>query len=118
MTDPLAPLSTPNPLGYRDLPLAAAHPHLGAVRLIDVREVDEWNGPLGHIAGAELVPLATVPAVAADWDRSAVYVVVCRSGARSGRAAAALAQAGFRNVYNLTGGMMGWSDAGLPVARR
>lgn len=117
MTDPLAPLSTPNPLGYRDVGLADARPHLGAVRLVDVREVDEWNGPLGHIAGAELVPLATVPVVAADWDKAALYIVVCRSGVRSGRAAAALAQAGFRNVYNLTGGMMAWNEAGLPVAR-
>jgi rhodanese-related sulfurtransferase len=117
MTDPLFARSTPNPAGYRDIALADARPHLAAVRFIDVREPDEWNGPLGHADGAELVPLATVLDAAAGWDKAATYVLVCRSGMRSGRAAAALAQAGFTTVYNLTGGMMGWTDAGLPVLR-
>lgn len=116
-TDPLLSLSTPNPAGHHDVTIAAARPHLADVRIIDVREVVEWNGPLGHIAGAELVPLATVPAVALHWKKDTTYLLVCRSGARSGRAAASLANAGFPRVYNLLGGMMGWNEANLPVAR-
>ncbi len=34
------------------------------VRVVDVREPDEFHGELGHIPGAELVPLATVEAAA------------------------------------------------------
>ncbi len=117
MSTPLQTVSTPTPFGYRDVSIAAARPHLAGVRVIDVREPDEHVGPLGHIEGAELVPLATVPEAANGWDRAAAYVVVCRSGARSGRAAAWMASAGFTDIYYLTGGMKGWNVAGLPVAR-
>ena len=41
-------------------------------------------------------------------------VTVCRSGARSARAAAMLARDG-REVSNLAGGMRAWARAGLPV---
>jgi rhodanese-related sulfurtransferase len=117
MPHPLQNGSTPTPFGYRDVTVSAAGPHLAIARVIDVREPDEYVGPLGHIAGAELVPLTTIPDAASGWDRAATYVIVCRSGARSGRAAAWMASAGFTDVYNLAGGMMGWNDAGLPVAR-
>jgi rhodanese-related sulfurtransferase len=43
--------------------------------------------------------------------------MVCRSGARSGRAAAALLGMGFTDVTNLTGGMLAWNAAGLPVVQ-
>jgi rhodanese-related sulfurtransferase len=37
-------------------------------------------------------------------------VVICRTGARSGRAVRQLQAAGFRNVYNLAGGIHRWAD--------
>lgn len=88
----------------------------GRVRLIDVREPHEFVGELRHVTEAELVPLATVPEAAASWDKSAPVVCVCRSGARSGRAAEALVSLGFEDVTNMTGGMLAWNEAGLPVA--
>ncbi len=109
--------SAANPAGYRDLPPLCALHHLGDVRLVDVREPDEFVGPLGHIPGAELVPLATLPAAAASWDREAPVLLVCRSGARSGRGAAALAGLGFQNAYNLVGGMLAWEANALPQQR-
>ncbi|MDP2314294.1 MAG: rhodanese-like domain-containing protein [Pseudomonadota bacterium] len=103
--------------GYRDLsPLAALH-HLGDVRLVDVREADEFVGPLGHVPGAELVPLSTVTAAAADWDRDQPVLLICRSGARSARAAIALAGMGFQSLYNLVGGMLAWEVNALPRLR-
>jgi rhodanese-related sulfurtransferase len=96
---------------------AAAYELRGAVRIIDVREPDEFTGDLGHIPGAELVPLATVERAAVTWDRNVAIVVVCRSGGRSGRAGQALVAAGFRRVMNMTGGMLAYRAAGLPVAR-
>ena len=101
--------------GYRDLAPTVAQSWLSRVHAVDVREVHERTGPLGHIDGTALAPLATVMAVAAGWDRAAPILLICRSGGRSGRAAAALAAAGFQAVYNLDGGMIGWNDAGLPV---
>lgn len=117
MNAPLSAQSTLMPAGFREVLPQVLRSHLGNVTLIDVREPDEYTGPLGHIDGAALVPLGTVPAAAGAWERDRTYVLVCRSGARSGRAAAALAAGGFTDVYNLTGGMIAWNDAGLPVVR-
>ncbi|MEZ4367314.1 MAG: rhodanese-like domain-containing protein [Kofleriaceae bacterium] len=103
--------------GYRDITPAQALAARGAVRLVDVREPDEWVGELGHIAGAELVPLAQVEARAAAWDRGADVILICRSGGRSGRAAEALTRAGFTRVMNMAGGMIAYGAAGLPIER-
>ena len=51
------------------------------------------------------------------WDADAEIVLICRSGARSGRAAGSLARAGFTRVMNMTGGMLAWNAAQLPVER-
>ncbi len=80
--------------------------HPRAARVIDVREPDEFDGELGHLEGAELVPLATLADAAGPWDRQAPVVLVCRSGARSGRAAQALLSMGFHAVASLRGGML------------
>ena len=85
--------------------------------VFDVREPDEFAGPLGRIAGAELVPLGTLPGAASAWERNGATLVICRSGNRSGKAAAALAQHGFTEVYNLVGGMLRWNELGFPVER-
>ncbi len=106
-----------HPDGYRVL----APADLGAVpagaRLVDVREPGEFDAELGHIPGAELVPLATLEGAASAWDRGALLMMVCRSGARSGRAALALVRQGFQRVINLEGGMVAYNAAGLPGAR-
>ena len=84
-------------------------------RIIDVREPAEFTGALGHIPGAELVPLATLESAARAWAKDEELVVVCRSGARSARAASLLAALGFRRLQDLAGGTQGYVDAGLPV---
>ncbi|HMY58469.1 MAG TPA: rhodanese-like domain-containing protein [Pseudomonadota bacterium] len=86
-------------------------------RLIDVREPAEFVGELGHLPRAELVPLATILEKAAVWNREEPLVLVCRSGARSGRAAQQLVAMGFRHVVNLGGGMLGVNAAGMPTDR-
>jgi adenylyltransferase/sulfurtransferase len=78
-------------------------------RLIDVREPHEWE--IGHIEGAELVPLATVPTACAGWDHDERLVLMCRSGKRSADALAHLAQQGFTDLTNLRGGILAWSDS-------
>ncbi|MCA9567178.1 MAG: MBL fold metallo-hydrolase [Myxococcales bacterium] len=80
----------------------------GRFRLVDVRETYEWNGDLGHIEGAQLVPLGTLGQEAAKWDPAAPVVLVCRSSGRSDRAAHALERAGFTRVASMVGGMLAW----------
>jgi sulfur dioxygenase len=89
--------------------------HPGAARLVDVREPDEYDGELGHIARAELAPLAALPSLAASWDRGTPVVTICRSGGRSAKAALELAGLGFGAVASLRGGMVAWHERGLPV---
>jgi glyoxylase-like metal-dependent hydrolase (beta-lactamase superfamily II)/rhodanese-related sulfurtransferase len=105
-----------------DEPFADVDPSYVAARrdevaLVDVREPQEFTGELGHVPGAQLVPLATLLDKAVTWDPEREIVLVCRSGGRSARAAAELARRGFRHLYNLRGGMLAWNAAELPVER-
>lgn len=75
--------------------------------IVDVRQPEEWAA--GHIPGALHIPLGDMPRRMGELNRDAETVLVCRSGNRSGRAAAFLAQQGFTRVYNLQGGMLRWS---------
>jgi molybdopterin/thiamine biosynthesis adenylyltransferase/rhodanese-related sulfurtransferase len=76
--------------------------------LIDVREPGEWT--IAHLHGARLIPLGTLGAALDTLDRAREIVVMCRSGQRSATAARQLQAAGFRNVKNLAGGILRWSD--------
>ena len=91
--------------------------HTDAGRLVDVREPNEFNNELGHVAGSALVPLATVTSAAEPWDRDAPVLLVCRSGGRSGKAALTLHALGFRKVVSLRGGMLAWNALHLPTVR-
>ena len=82
--------------------------HKSDVRLIDVRQPEEYTGAMGHLPGAELVPLDTLTQVAEGWDPTRPLLIVCRSGARSNRGATALMNMGFSKVANLIGGTSGW----------
>ncbi|GGL10348.1 rhodanese-like domain-containing protein [Mangrovihabitans endophyticus] len=86
----------------------------GAV-LVDVREPDEWRA--GHAPKARHIPLGQLPGRAKELPVGRPLVTVCRSGARSARAATMLAADGFE-VHNVTGGMRAWAAAGLPVAAK
>ncbi|HET6339742.1 MAG TPA: rhodanese-like domain-containing protein [Polyangiales bacterium] len=89
--------------------------HAPSVQVIDVREPDEYRGELGHLTGAELVPLAALTATSHSLSRDRPIVLVCRSGGRSGRAAVDLAKMGFPRVASLRGGMVEWRKRNLPV---
>ena len=82
--------------------------HLRDVQIVDVREVEEFNGPLGHLPGARLIPLGTLNEKTSLLTKEKPVVAVCRSGARSAQATVILARAGFEKVANLSGGMLRW----------
>ena len=102
---------------FRTVPAAQVATGAPGARIIDVREPEEFNGELGHIPGAELVPLGTLEAAARTWPKDAPLMVVCRSGARPAKAAALLVQLGFRAVVNVEGGTQGYVQAGHRVER-
>lgn len=109
--------AVPNPSGYRDIDPASVARAASKVRVVDVRGPDELVGELGHVPGIENVPLPAIETASRGWDKEQELVVVCRSGGRSGRAAAYLASSGFSRVMNMVGGMLSWNDAKLPVER-
>src|SRR6185503_3633007 len=89
--------------------------NVGRVQVIDVRETDEYNGALGHIKGAKLLPLGSLMDKKQEIAKDKPVVVVCRSGARSAQATVLLRNAGFTRVANLAGGMLRWRGQRLPV---
>jgi len=89
--------------------------NLGAVHVLDVREPDEFTGPLGHICGATLLPLGELAARAKELPRDKPIVAVCRAGSRSAQATTILHKAGFTDVANLPGGMLRWRGEGRGV---
>jgi sulfur dioxygenase len=89
--------------------------HGGGLQIVDVREPEEFDGILGHIDGARLIPLGELRDAAASLDKTRPVVTVCRSGARSAQAAVMLEKEGFGQVANLAGGMLRWRAQRLPV---
>lgn len=85
--------------------------------VLDVREESEFNA--GHIRGAKLIPLLKLKERIGELERyrNQPIVVVCRSGNRSATATALLGNREFGLAYNLTGGMMAWQKADLPVEK-
>lgn len=101
--------------GIPEVSAAWVRANAADVRLIDVREPDEFVGELAHVAEADLVPLATLESAAGGWAKDARLVIICRSGGRSGRGAMALENLGFTHVASMAGGMLRWNALGLPT---
>jgi sulfur dioxygenase len=101
--------------GFWEISPHALEEHEGPVQILDVREPDEFNGPLGHVAGAILIPLGELAARIGELDRNRPVVAVCRAGSRSANATTVLQQAGFTEVANLAGGMLRWRAEGHAV---
>lgn len=98
----------------RELPPEVAAEVLarGDAQLVDVRE--PYENAAGRIAGARHVELATLSAQAETIERDKPVIFYCRVGARSAMAAEAFAASGW-DAYNLSGGIVSWAAAGLPI---
>lgn len=83
------------------------------VQWIDVRE--PWEYRDGHITGARLIPLGTLPERLSEIDREKPAILICASGVRSMHAVKYLIQEGYEQVSNLAGGMLAWQFANYPV---
>ncbi len=77
--------------------------------ILDVRTPGEYDGPLGHIEGATLIPVQELAGRLAELQdvKGQPLHIICRSGARSARATGLLLEAGF-DALNISGGMRAW----------
>jgi rhodanese-related sulfurtransferase len=88
-----------------------------AFTYIDVRTPEEYSD--GHIDNAINIDFnsADFKETINKLDKNAAYLVYCRSGVRSAAASAIMAELGFTDLYNMTGGFLAWQAAGYPAGR-
>jgi rhodanese-related sulfurtransferase len=75
--------------------------------LLDVRNESEYE--ISNIGG-QLIPLPELSSRVHELDASRNIVALCKMGSRSLKAVKVLRNAGFNNVWSLTGGIHAWSD--------
>ena len=87
------------------------------IAILDVRTAKEFAD--GHVAGAVNIDVnqADFAQKIDQLDRSKTYIVYCRSGRRSSKAVSIMASKGFKNLYNVSDGFLGWNKNGLPFVK-
>ena len=90
----------------------AARRHAAGTPVIDVREPDEYVE--GHVPGAPLIPLGSVPERVGEVPTAGEVLVICKAGGRSRNAAAFLRGQGI-DAVNIAGGTSAWIEAGHRV---
>jgi rhodanese-related sulfurtransferase len=85
------------------------------VRLIDVREDNEWQA--AHAAGAEHLGKGVIERDIEEKvpDKATEVILYCGGGFRSALAADVLQDMGYTNVFSMAGGWKAWKDSGGPV---
>lgn len=97
------------PVGLTAAQLNSRQEHL---LLVDVRGwLEYW---VGHVPGAQLM---SRDRILREVPKDQAIAVTCASGHRSAAASEWLVAQGYRQVYNLQGGLMAWHSAGYPVRR-
>ena len=83
--------------------------------VLDVRE--QWEADLCQIPGSTLIPIGSLAQRLNELPKDRTIVVHCHHGGRSARATAYLRAQGFANVFNLKGGIHGWSQRVDPAVK-
>jgi rhodanese-related sulfurtransferase len=81
--------------------------------IVDVREQNEFEQE--RIAGVVLLPISSFVARHQELPKDRPLLMLCAAGSRSTSATMYLLQGGWTDVRNITGGMIGWRQAGLPI---
>lgn len=91
-----------------------ADPHMV---ILDVRTPDEFA--MGHLAKAQNIDFmgAEFRNKMVDFDRNKKYLVYCQVGGRSAQAVELMKNDGFKEVYDMGGGITDWMTKSLPVVR-
>ncbi|MCB9185395.1 MAG: rhodanese-like domain-containing protein [Flavobacteriales bacterium] len=89
--------------------------HIGNAQVLDVRTPQEWNE--GIIEGATMANIydQDFEAQLGKLDKEKPVAVYCKVGGRSGQAMAKMKEMGFKEIYNLKGGMDAWKGAKKPT---
>lgn len=87
------------------------------ITILDVRTAKEFAD--GHVAGAVNIDVNQTDFTQKidELDRSKTYIVYCRSGRRSSKAVGIMSAKGFKNLYNVSDGFVGWNKNGLPFEK-
>jgi rhodanese-related sulfurtransferase len=85
------------------------------VRILDVRTPDEISE--GYLEGAQFVDFyrEDFKIEIESLNKEFAYAIYCRSGKRSSQAMEIMQEFGFENLYNLEGGIIEWTNTGMPV---
>ena len=102
---------------YQEISPDEANRRLDEFHAVDVRADHEFRGPLGHVRDSVLIPMPELEERIAELPEDRPLLLVCRSGKRSGVACERLRKLGIGPVANLTGGMIAWNHAQLPLER-
>ena len=100
--------------GVAEIPAEWVAAHRSDVHVLDVRSPAEFEGELGHLRGAQLIPLDELRSRLSEVRADKPVVVVCQTGKRSSLGAGILGRAGVARVANVAGGMIRWREIGLP----
>ena len=109
---PVAPATAGQVVTYEEVTTGLQK---GDILLVDVREADEFAA--GHVPGAVNMPLSRLDPTAVPRPVDKTVVVMCRSGNRSGKAAAVLAAAGRGDIVDYSGSMIDWSRRGGAIIK-
>lgn len=104
-------------LTAKEITPAQAHERLqkGEIRLVDVREANEWAQ--AHVSGAMHMPLSALAERLGRLPTDKPVVFYCLSGARSASAVAISRKLGLPHDTHMSGGVKEWIASGLPVTR-
>ena len=85
--------------------------------VVDVCEPEEFAA--GHVTGSKNVPLSSLESKLSGLvkNKSVPVILVCQSGARSGRAVLVAKKLGYQQVLSLGGGLTAWKEANLPIEK-
>lgn len=83
--------------------------------IVDFRTQTEYNS--GYIDGAINIDYYSenLKEQLNSLDKSKIYLIYCRSGNRSGKAMVIMKELGFKTVYNMEGGIIGWNAKSYPL---
>ena len=87
----------------------------GEVFILDVRTQEEYDA--GYIRGSTLIPVQELKERLDEVPKDKKILVYCRTGRRSTQASEILADNGFKEIYNMKGGIVDWTNAGYEVVK-
>jgi phage shock protein E len=87
----------------------------GSMVLLDVRTPEEYRQ--AHLRGSQLIPLSELEKRVQEVPKNKPLLVYCAVGARSLTAAKYLSSKGFKDVYQISDGLVGWYKNGFPIEK-